>query len=90
MKGYDTICKPPTQLLKEEVFNWNEETIKVFKLLKKAMTKPTTLALYNLNKPFIIKIDASGTSFEVILMQEGHPYYFIIKSLRPPTSAINL
>ena len=79
MKGYDTICKPLTQLLKEEAFNWNEEAIKVFKLLKKAMTKPHMLALPNLNKsfiidkPFIIEIDASGTSFKVILMQEGHP-----------------
>ena len=73
MKGYDTICKPLTQLLKEEAFNWNEEAIKVFKLLKKAMTKPPMLALPNLNKPFIIEIDASGTSFKVILMQEGHP-----------------
>jgi hypothetical protein len=73
VKGYDTICKPLTQLLKEEAFNWNEEAIKVFKLLKKAMTKPLMLALPNLNKPFIIEIDASGTSFKVILMQEGHP-----------------
>jgi hypothetical protein len=73
VKGYDTICKPLTQLLKEEAFNWNEEAIKVFKLLKKAMTKPPMLALPNLNKPFIIEIDASGTSFKVILMQEGHP-----------------
>jgi hypothetical protein len=50
VKGYDTICKPLTQLLKEEAFNWNEEAIKVFKLLKKAMTKPPMLALPNLNK----------------------------------------
>lgn len=82
MKGYDTICKPPTQLLKEEA-------IKVFKLLKKAITKPPTLALPNLNKPFIIEIDALGTSFKVILMQKGHPIV-LSSTLRPPISAIYL
>jgi hypothetical protein len=34
VKGYDSICKPLTQLLKKDAKGWNEEATKAFNQLK--------------------------------------------------------
>jgi hypothetical protein len=54
IKGYGLICKPLTQLLRNDVFVWNIEAVEAFKNIKEIMTQPLVLALPNLNKVFVI------------------------------------
>jgi hypothetical protein len=51
--NYRTTCRPLTKLLKKHVFNWDQEAITTFELLKEAMVNPLVLALTNLSKPFL-------------------------------------
>jgi len=51
-KDYGTISKPLTQLLKKDVFEWNDKATKNFQLLKEVMTQPPVLALPDPNKQF--------------------------------------
>jgi len=81
IKGYGSICKPLTQLLKKDVIGWNEVATAAFNLLKKVMTSAPVLALPDFNITFIVKTDASMTRVGAVLMQEGHLIAFISKSL---------
>lgn len=83
VKGYDSICKPLTQLLKKDVMGWSEEATKAFNLLKGVMTSAPVLALPDFNKLFIVETDASMTGVRALLMQEGHSIAFISKFLGP-------
>ena len=79
IKGYGIICKPLTQLLKQDAYRWNEEATTTFNQLKNVMTQPLVLALPDLTKQFIIETDASNRGMGAVLMQEGHPIAFISK-----------
>jgi hypothetical protein len=83
IKGYGSICKPLTQLLKKDVIGWNEEVTAAFNLLKRVMKSAPVLALPNFNRTFIVETDASMTRVGAVLMQEGHLIAFISKSLGP-------
>jgi len=80
MKGFGSICRLLTQLLRNDVFVCNEEDTKAFINLKRIMTYPPILALPNPNKLFMVEPDASRASMRVMLMQEGHPITYISKS----------
>jgi len=83
IKGYDSICKPLTRLLKKNVMGWSEEATKAFSLLNGVITSALVLALPDFNKLFIVETDASMTRVGALLMQEGHPIAFISKFLGP-------
>lgn len=57
--------------MKKGQFGWGEEAETAFLALKEAMTSTPTLAMPNLNKQFIIEIDASDDGIGAVLTQQG-------------------
>jgi len=68
VKGYETICKPLTQLIKKDSYRWNKEATVAFENLKQAMTNPPVLALPDMTKLFVIETDVSRTRVRAMLM----------------------
>lgn len=68
VKGYESICKPLTQLLKNDAFGWSHEATNTFNLLKELMTNPSVLSLPDLDKLFIVETDAFMVSVGAVLM----------------------
>jgi hypothetical protein len=64
--------KPITSLLKNETkFNWSLKCNEAFEKLKKLLTTAPVLAQSDINKPFDVYCDASGSGLGCVLMQEG-------------------
>ena len=53
------------------------------------MTRPLVLALPDLNKQFIIKIDAKWVGIKTMLIQEGYLITYISKSIRLKQQALS-
>ena len=69
---FSKIAKPKTILLqKDEKFNWTPECEAAFHTLQTLLTTTPVLAQPNIEKPFDVFCDASGTCFGCVLMQEG-------------------
>jgi hypothetical protein len=69
---FSRISKPITELLKTQVkFVWSPECDKAFHTLKKFLTTAPILAQPDIEKPFDVYCDASGTGIGCVLMQEG-------------------
>jgi hypothetical protein len=69
---FSKISKPITELLKNNVkFVWSPECKKAFPTLKKLLTTAPVLAQLDIEKPFDVYCDASGTGIGCVLMQEG-------------------
>ena len=69
---FSKIAKPKTRLLqKDEKFNWTPECEAAFHTLQTLLTIAPMLAQPNIEKPFDVFCDASGTGLGCVLMQEG-------------------
>ena len=69
---FSKISKPMTRLLqKDEKFVWTPECEAVFHTLQTLLTSAPILAQPDIEKPFDVFCDASGTSLGCVLMQEG-------------------
>ncbi|KAB2835862.1 MAG: hypothetical protein F9K49_02960, partial [Caedimonadaceae bacterium] len=71
VKGYSKIMLPITSLLaKDAVFQWKDEQIQAFKTIKERITSPPILIPPAMDKPFIVKVDASLYAVGATLAQE--------------------
>jgi hypothetical protein len=90
VKGYGSISKLLTLLLRKDAKGWNEQASKTFSQLKVLMTSAPVLALPDFTKAFVVETDASLTGIGAILLQEGHPIAFISKSLGPKQQTLSV
>ncbi|XP_039069863.1 uncharacterized protein LOC120216557 [Hibiscus syriacus] len=81
IKGYGTINKPLTQMLKKDNFKWTNEALMAFENLKQAMCVAPVLALPYFGKCFYLEIDASSGGIGVVLSQDGRPIAYLSKAL---------
>ncbi|XP_026378571.1 uncharacterized protein LOC113273010 [Papaver somniferum] len=70
VKNYGAICKPLTDLLTKNSFNWNAVATSAFEQLKLSMSSTSVLALPDFSKPFTVESDASEHCLGVVLTQE--------------------
>jgi hypothetical protein len=80
-----------TQLLEKDAkFKWSPQCEENFLTLKKLLPIAPVLAQPDIEKPFDVYCDASGTGIRGVLMQDGramlmlHDNYDAIKSITPP------
>jgi hypothetical protein len=69
---FSKIVKPITSLLKNDIkFNWSSKCNEAFEQLKVLLTTALVLAQPNIENPFDVYCDASGSGLGCVLMQEG-------------------
>jgi len=83
IKDYGIICRPLFDSLKKNIFQRSEKQQQAFQQLKTLMSSPPVLALSDFSQPFILEADASGCGVGAVLMQNGRPISFLIKTLGP-------
>ena len=72
VNGFSKIAAPLNNLLKNETkFVWDQACQSAFDELKTALTSAPILIYPNMDKPFILTTDASGTALGYILSQLG-------------------
>jgi hypothetical protein len=72
-----------TQLLEKEAkFKWSPQCEEAFLTLKKLLTTAPVLAQLDIEKPFDVYCDASGTGIGGVLVQEGHAISYALWQLR--------
>lgn len=92
--NYAGTAAPLTELTRNGKTNrilWSHEAGRAFNELKKALSNPPILRLADLQKPFVIRTDASDPSIAAILLQEEygtlHPVSYASRQLRRPEQA---
>jgi hypothetical protein len=77
------VTKPMTQLLEKEAkFKWSSQCEEAFLTLKKLLTTALVLAQPDIEKPFDVYCDASGTGIGGVLMQDGCAIAYASRQLR--------
>jgi hypothetical protein len=77
------LVKPITCLLKNDTkFNWSSRCNKAFKKLKVLLTTALVLGQPDIEKPFDVYCDASGSGLECVLMQDGRVIAYASRQLR--------
>jgi hypothetical protein len=75
--------KPITSLLKNDTkLNWSSKCNEAFEHLKILLTTAPVLAQPDINKPFDVYYDASGSGLGCVLMQEGQVIAYASRQLR--------
>jgi hypothetical protein len=77
------IAKVMTKLLEKDAkFKWNPQCEEAFVTLKKLLTTAPVLTQPDIEKPFDVYSDASGTSIRGVLMQDGCVITYASQQLR--------
>jgi hypothetical protein len=72
-----------TQLLEKEAkFKWSSQCEEAFLTLKKLLTTAPVLAQPDIEKPFDVYCDASGTGIGAVLMQDSRAIVYASRQLR--------
>jgi hypothetical protein len=72
-----------TKLLEKEAkFKWTPQCEEAFFTLKQLLTTTPVLAQPDIEKPFDVYCDASGTGIGGVLMQDGHVIAYASQQLR--------
>jgi hypothetical protein len=80
---FSKLVKPITSQLKNETkFNWSLKCNEAFEKLKTLLTTAPVLAQPDINKPFDVYCDASGSGLGCVLMQEGRVIVYASRQLR--------
>jgi hypothetical protein len=66
-----------TKLVKQRAFCWDQYVEKTFNQSKYIITHPSTLALLDFSKPFIVKCDISGVGIWAVLIFHARWQAFI-------------
>jgi hypothetical protein len=80
---FSKLVKPITSLLKNYIkFNWSSKCNEAFEQLKVLLTTASVLAQPDIEKPFDVYCDASGSGIGCVLMQEGRVIAYASRQLR--------
>jgi hypothetical protein len=80
---FSKLVKPITSLLKNDTkFNWYSRCNEAFEQLKMLLTTAPVLAQPNIEKPFDMYCDTSGSGLGCVLMQEGRVIAYASRQLR--------
>jgi hypothetical protein len=80
---FSKLVKPITSLLKNDTkFNWSLRCNEAFEQLKVLLTTAPVLAQPDIEKPFDVYCDASGSGLGCVLMQEGRVIAYVSRQLR--------
>jgi hypothetical protein len=81
--GFSKLVKPITSLLKNDTkFHWSSRCNEAFEQLKVLLTTALVLAQPDIEKPFDVYCDASGSGLGCVLMQEGRVIAYASRQLR--------
>jgi hypothetical protein len=80
---FSKIVKPIMGLLKNDIkFDWSSKCNEAFEQLKVLLTTAPVLAQPDIEKPFDVYCDASGSGLRCVLMQEGRVIAYASRQLR--------
>jgi hypothetical protein len=88
---FSKIAKPMTRLLqKDEKFVWTSKCEEAFHTLRTLLTFASILAQLDIEKPFDVYCDASGTGLGCVLMEEGQVIAYALHRFKSMKSIILL
>ena len=63
------------------VWSWSSQHDKAFKTAKSLIENAKTLKFFDVNKPYVLQVDASDTGLGGALLQDGQPVAFTSSTL---------